>query len=314
MSVPQPFLRPEPGSRGLASAEPDELRELFAGAWDAMIELAGQVPLDQASRLAGWTAHDVLVHLGSWEEHPTFASLLDDARHGRMHEPDDGDARNALLVAAHHDADRDDIRQALRAARDRGLEFLGSAELSTIGTDWTRSSLGPLPVTGVVMAVAFELAVHALDVTEPGQVPPPLLDAGLAALVDLAGALAARRGLDVTVAVITPTGSWATGAEPGSWTTAALPQGRRARDLGWPAVEGTAHDVLDAAAGRELAAQLLVTRRLRLYDLPALLRLSVALDEVTGLPGGPALRATARALGQTAQLIGRLGGVVRNRF
>jgi uncharacterized protein (TIGR03083 family) len=314
VSAPRPSLRPEPHSRGLASAGSDELQELFSGAWDAMIGLAGQVPPEQASRLPGWTARDVLVHLGSWDEHPTFASLLDDARHHRVHEVDDADARNAMLVAAHHDADLADIRQALRTARDRGLDFLSSPELATIGQHWTDSTVGQLPVAGVVMAVSFELAVHALDIAEPGQVPGRLLDAGVGALVDLAGALAARRGLDLTVAVVTPAGSWAAGVEPRSWTTVALPEVARARDLGWPAVEGLAHDVLDAAAGRQLAAQLLVTRRLRLYDMPALLRLSGALDEVTGLPGGPALRAAARALSQTAQLISRLGGAVRSRF
>jgi uncharacterized protein (TIGR03083 family) len=314
VSALRPFLRPEPQSRGLASADAADLQELFAGAWNAMIDLAAGVPAEQPSRLAGWSARDVLVHLGSWDEHRTFASLLDDARHGRVHEPDDTDARNALVIAAHHDATSDDIDQALRAARDRGLDFLASGELATIGHDWTDSALGQLPVAGVVMASTFELAVHALDIAEPGQVPAALLEAGVAALVDLIGALAARRGLEITVAVVTPIGSWATGCLPGSWTTVALPCSTRSRELGWPAVEGTAPDVLDAAAGRQLAAQLLVTRRLRLHDVPALLRLAGALDEVTGIPGGPALRAARRTLTQTAQLIGRLGGAVRNRL
>jgi uncharacterized protein (TIGR03083 family) len=301
-------------SRGLASADPDDLVMLFTDAWDALIDLAARVPLDRPSRLEGWSTRDVLVHLGSWEEHRTFATLLDDARHGRVHEPDDADARNTLVIAAHHDASGDEIGQALQAARDRGRSFLSSGELITIGQQWTDSALGQLPVAGLVMASAFELAVHALDITDPGEVPAPLLDAGLAALVDLAGALAARRGLEITVAVITPAGGWVTDCEPGAWSTGALPGTSRARDLRWPAVEGQAHDILDAAAGRQLAAQLLVTRRLRLHDVPALLRLSSALDEVPGIPAGSALRATARALGQTAQLIGRLGNAVRSRL
>jgi predicted lipid carrier protein YhbT len=78
-------------------------------------------------------------------------------------------------------------------------------------------------------------------------------------------------------------------------------------------VEGHAHDVLDAAAGRQPATTLLIGRRLRLHDITALLRLSPALDEVTGLPGGPALRAATRTLGQTAELVGRIGDVVRRR-
>lgn len=314
MSAPRPHLRPDPQSRGLASANAADLQDMFAGAWNAMIDLAARVPAGQPSRLEGWSAHEVLVHLGSWDEHRTFASLLDDARHGRVHEPDDADARNALVIAAHHDATGDDIDHALRTARDRGLEFLTSGELATIGPDWTDSALGQLPVAGVVMASTFELAVHALDLTEPGQVPAALLDAGVAALVDLVGALAARRGLEITVAVVTPIGSWATGCLPGAWMTIPLQGSTRARNLGWPAVEGTAPDILDAAAGRQLAAQLLVTRRLRLYDVPALLRLTGALEEVAGIPGGSALRTAARTLDQSARLIGRLGGAVRSRL
>jgi uncharacterized protein (TIGR03083 family) len=314
VSASRPGPRPELSSRGLATSDADDLAALLVGAWNAVIELAETVPLDRPSRLTGWTVRDVLVHLGSWEEHRSFASLLDDARHGRVHEVDDADARNALLVAAHHDADADDIARALREARDRGLDFLRSPEVTSIGGDWTDSTLGPLPVAGLVMASGFELAVHALDVAEPAVLPRPLLDAGVAALVDLAGALAARRGLNLTVAVITPDGGWATSCAPGSWSTVPLPGTTTARDLGWPAVEGLAADVLDAAAGRRLAAQLLITRRLRLYDVPALLRLSGALEEVTGLPGGSALNTAARALGQTVQLVSRLGGAVRSRF
>jgi uncharacterized protein (TIGR03083 family) len=313
VSGTRPTLRPEPAARGLASGDPEDLAERFGAAWDGMIDLAGQVPPELPSRLEGWTVRDVLVHLGSWDEHPTFASLLDDARHGRVHELDDADARNALVIAAHQDAGPDEILGALLAARDRGLDFLRSPDAPVIGREWTDSTLGQLPVTGVLFASAFELAVHALDIAEPEQVPPALLDAGVAALVDLAGALAARRGLRTSVAIVTPTGAWATSTEPSSWST--TPLGTvQPRDLRWPAVEGCAQDVLDAAAGRQLAAQLLLTRRLRLHDLPALLRLSPALEEVKGFPGGPTLRAATRTLGQTAQLIGRLGSAVRNRF
>ncbi|HET9658337.1 MAG TPA: maleylpyruvate isomerase N-terminal domain-containing protein [Kineosporiaceae bacterium] len=313
MSGTSPSLRPEPLSRGLASGDPEDLAELFAGAWDAMIDLAGRIYPDQPSRLDGWTVRDVLIHLGSWEEHRIFARLLDDARHGRVHELDDADARNDLVVAAHHDASAEEILAALADARDRGLDFLCSPEAHTLGREWTETALGQLPVAGVLAASTFELAVHALDIAEPEQIPVALLDAGVAALVDLVGALAARRGLRTMVAVVTPSGSWGTSTEPNSWMTVPLAP-VQARELRWPAVEGCAQDILDAAAGRQLAAQLLLTRRFRLHDLPALLRLTPALEEVTGLPGGPALRAAARTLGQTAQLIGRLGNAVRNRF
>lgn len=311
MPVPHLPLLPEPESRGLASAAAEDLAVLFAGAWNAIIDLADRLPTDRASRLEGWTAHDVLVHLGSWEEHPTFASLLDDARHGRVHEVDDCDARNALVVAAHHDATRDDITAALQAARDRGLAFLRSDELAAIGQDLISSRLGPLPVAGLVMASGFELAVHALDITEPRLVPACLLNAGVASLVDLVGALASRRGLRATLAVVTPTSSWATSCTPGGWATLQLPETTTARALGWPAVEGRAHDILDAAAGRQSTTHLVLTRRLRPFDVPALLELSGALERAAELPGRSALRAAARALGQTTRLIGYLSSPLR---
>lgn len=304
----RPPLLPEPDTRGLAGEPPTDVAALLAPAWDGLIDMAGRLDLDAPSRLEDWTVRDVLVHLGSWDEHEVFATLLDDARHDRVHDVDDADARNAHVIAAHHDAALTDITAALATARDRAVEFLASPDAVTVGRDWTASVAGPLPVTGVLVASGFELAVHALDVAAPSEVPTPLLDAGVAALVDLAGALAARRRLDLTVAVVIPSGGWVTGSAGGSWTTMPLPPGSRARDLGWPAVEGLAADVIDAAAGRRLAAQLVVTRRLRLYDLPALLRLTGAIEEVHGLPGGSALRTTSRALAQTAQLLGRLGG------
>lgn len=311
MSAPHLPLLPESRSRGLASAPTEELADLFAGAWDAIIDLADRVTINRASRLAGWTVHDVLVHLGSWEEHPTFASLLDDATNNRMHDVDDSDARNALVVAAHHDATRGDITAALRAARDRGLSFLRSDELAAVGQDWINSRLGPLPVAGLVMASGFELAVHALDIAEPQLVPACLLDAGVAALVDLVGALASRGGLRTTLAVVTPTSSWVTSCAPNGWTTVQLPGTTAARELGWPAVEGRAPDVLDAAAGRQPATHLMLTRRLRPYDVPALLKLSGALEQAIELPGWSALRTAARALGQTTHLVGHLGGILR---
>ncbi len=313
MSGTRPPLAPEADERGLAGGDPAQVAELVSVAWTAGAQLAARLPLDAPSRLDGWTVRDVLVHLGSWEEHRTFATLFDDARHDRVHEVDDVDARNAHVVAAHHDASAAEIVAALEAARDRALEFFAAPDARSIGRAWTDSGVGPLPVGAVVLGSAFELAVHALDITSPDDVPPGLLDAGVAALVDLAGALAARRGLRATVAVVTPIGCWVTGAAGGAWSTMALPPGTLARDLGWPAVEGRAHDVLDAAAGRRLGAQLVATRSLRLYDLGGLLRLTSALDAVPGLPGGSALHAAAQALAQTGRMLSRLGGALRRR-
>jgi uncharacterized protein (TIGR03083 family) len=305
-------LRPEPAARGLASIDPAELAELVGAAWGGMIELTVRLDLDRPSRLPDWTVRDVLVHLGSWPEHTRFERLVEDVRLGRTPDREDVDARNAKVVAAHRDADAAQIAAALAAARDRALDFLAGPDADTLGRLEADSPIGPLPLSGVIAAGCYELAVHALDVAEPGQVPAGLLDAGIAALVDTTGGLAARSGVRTTFAVLTPAFGWACGSSPGSWTTLRLDPGVPARELGWPTLQGEPADVLDASAGRRQAVALLLTRRLRLTDLPGLMTLLPALESVPGLPGGAALRAAARALGQTGRLVGRLGAAVRN--
>lgn len=307
----RPPLRPDLDGCGLSGGDPAEVAALVATAWNGMIELAGMSQLTGPSRLEGRSVREVLVPLGSWEEHQPFAALIEDARQGRVHELDDPGARDTLLTAAHHDAPVGEIVAALEAARDQALDFLTGEDAEVVGSRLTEAAPGQLPVTAVILGSAFELAVGALDITGPEEVPADVLDAGVAALTDLVGALSARRGLTTTVAVVTPQGGWATGTQEGSWATMPLQPGTRARDLGWPAVEGRAHDILDAAAGRRLGAQLVLTRRLRPFDLPGLIRLSSALEAVPGLPGGSALRTGAQTLGQTGRLVGRVRHLLR---
>jgi hypothetical protein len=83
------------------------------------------------------------------------------------------------------------------------------------------------------------------------------------------------------------------------------------RELRWPTVEWEAADVLDATAGRRPALAMVVSRRLRLHDVPGLMTLLPALDAVPGLPGGLALRTAAQALGRTGRIIGRLNQLAR---
>lgn len=311
MPPPHTGLRPEPGERGLSSGDPAEVAALLSGAWDAICDVATRVDLEAPSRLQGWSARDVLVHLGSWDESATpLQERADDARTGRVRSEDDADARNTMVVAEHHDADVTEITAALRAGRDRTLSFLASPDVEVVGRRWVGSMVGQLPMTGVLVAQAYELAVHAIDLRPAGleQVPDALLDAGTGALADVAGALAARHGVSETFAVLTPAACWATGATGGSWTTVRLDPGVRASSLGWPAVAGSAQDVLDASAGRAIAVQLLATRRLRVHDVPGLLRLLPALGSVPGFPSGSAVQATLRALSQTGRMAGRVGG------
>jgi len=312
VSGPRPPLRPEPAARGLASVDPEEVAHLVRGAWDGVLDLAGRLDLDRPSRLPGWTVRDVLTHLGSWPEHTRFDRLVEDVRWGRLSEPEDVDARNALVVAAHRDADAAEVTAALERARDRALAFLTGPDVDSLGREPADSPVGPLPLTSVVVASAYELAVHGLDVAAADDVPAPLLDAGVGALVDTTGALAARSGVRTTFAVLTPLGSWACGTDEESWTTIHLPTAVPAAGLRWAALEGEAADVLDASAGRRPVVALLLTRRLRLHDVPGLLTLLPALDGVPGLPGGGALRAAALTLGHTGRLVGRLNAALRS--
>lgn len=311
MPPPQTGLRPEPGERGLASGDLREVAALIGNAWDAVLDVAARVDLEAPSRLKGWSARDVLVHLGSWDADATpLEERADDARTGRVRSEDDVDARNAMVVAEHHDADVDEITVALRAGRDQALSFLAAPDVEVVGRRWVGSMVGQLPMTGVLIAQAYDLAVHAIDLRPAGlqQVPDALLDAGTGALADVAGALAARQGVTQTFAVLTPSGCWATGTADGAWTTVRLDRGVRASALGWPSVTGSAPDVLDASAGRATAVRLLATRRLRVHDVPGLLRLLPALGPVPGFPSGSALQTSLRALSQSGRAAGRLGG------
>jgi hypothetical protein len=301
-----PPLLPDAGERGLAGADPAWVADLVDAAWVAAAELVRTVRLDGPSRQPGLTSREVLVPLGSWDEHERFTAVLDDARHDRVHEVDDAAGRAALLAAAHHDADTGDLAAAFDRARTTATAFLRSPDAARIGREPTASTLGQLLVTGVLVAATYDLAVHVLDVAEPDAVPPALYDAALGGLADVTGALAARRGLDVSFLLRTPHVAWATAASAaGDWTTVRLEVA--AAQTGWPTVEGTAADILDVSAGRRAPVPMLLARRLRLRDVPGLLAVLPALDVVSDLPGGAALQAAARTLSRTGRALSRLG-------
>ncbi len=153
----------------------------------------------------------------------------------------------------------------------------------------------------LVQAAAYELAVHARDLT-PCRAPPPdplLLDRALAAVLDVTGALAARAGVAITVTAQTPGYGWSFSSCPDGWSTERAPAG----PLSGCGVRGDAGDLLDASAGRANLGQLLLTRRLVVQDLPAFLRLAPLVEQVPGLPGGAALAAGVAGLGRITRLL-----------
>lgn len=302
-------LTPQPGERGLASGDPASVTELVTGAWDALIGLAAAVDLDAPAGAEGLPARDLLVPLGAWDDRHGLTRREQDVHSVRVAPADDEAARVAALRAEHHDAGRAELLAALESARSRARAVLTAPDADTVGLRWVPSAVGDLPLTGLVVAQTLQLALTGLDLAPVAgtTVDPRLLEAGTGALVDVTGALAGRHGITTAFAVSTPEARWATGALGGDWTTLRLDADRPVRDLPWPGVAGTGPDVLAAASGRVPAVQLLVTRRLRVQGVPALVRLLPALDGVPGVPGGPALRAALRGLDEGGRVAGRLG-------
>jgi uncharacterized protein (TIGR03083 family) len=304
-------LVPAPGERGLASTERAALAERIVSGWDEFLDLSADVDLDAPSRLPRWRGRDVLVHLGAWDDHTPLHGILASARAGGLGAHIDVDAHNDRLIAAHRAAPGPDIVAALRRARDSTAEFLRSAESDQLGLLPAQSVLGTLPVLTVLGAVTYELAIHARDLAPCGAPPPSteLLHSGLAALVDVTGALAARHRLDASIAASTPTGGWAFAAEHGDWTTRELEPDADVRH--WPGLESQAATLLDASAGRIHVPPLLVRRELKTHNVPGLLKLVPIVDEVPNLPGGPVLRTAAHYVGGVGRVLGRLPRVGR---
>ena len=255
------------------------------------------------------------MHLGSWPGSRSFLRMRDEAERDEAaadwteHRAPtfDPDAHNEAVLAARGRAPRADVLAALHESRAEVAAFLGSDEASVLGGRPVRSVLGPLPLSTLVGAGAYELAVHALDLAPAGARAPSatLLSAGVAALVDTTGALAARCEISAGAACLSPEGGWAFAAVPGAWTTLELPS----MPQGWAAVEGRAADLLDASAGRRAVPPMLARRDLRLHHVTGLLALAPIVEAVPGLPGGTALSAAIRNVRGLSRLVRRLPGV-----
>lgn len=301
---------PAAGRSGLAEQDPAELGRAVLAAWDAFLDVVRDpaTDLSRPSRLRGWTGRDTCVHLGSWEDAQVMESVLASARAGDLADLPPPDRGNEALVRAHAGASTAQVVDALVAARDRVARFFAE-EAQETGRLLAGSAVGPLPVLSLVHAGCYELALHALDLAPCGAPPPPpvLLDRGLAALVDVTGALSTRAGVALTLTAMTPAGGWRYTSDTGGWTTEPVPPGQ----VGGVGVRGAAVDLLDASAGRTALPSLLLTRRLQVQQLPQWMRLAPLLDEVPGLPGGAALRTAVQGLSGVAGGVGRVLGRFR---
>jgi uncharacterized protein (TIGR03083 family) len=276
---------------------------MVLGAWDAFLAQAEKVDLDRPSRLPGWRAHEICVHLGCWDDHQALADLIASARSGGGGTPPDVDAVNARVTAAHRNASREEVLAALRRNREATARYL-SEEPVELDTAPTVSVVGRLPLLSVVLGQAYELAVHGLDLVSCGAEPPPpdVLQSGLAALADVTGALAASCDITGGVTLTTPDGGWSFAADPRGWTVYRVPPGRGSG----PAVEAPANLLLEAASGRINPVPAVATRRLKVHDIGGLLALAPIVQAVPGIPGGPILQLAARTVGSAGGMLGRL--------
>jgi uncharacterized protein (TIGR03083 family) len=292
-----------PQQHGMADAGREEVGRRVLAAWDTFLDAAAEIDLGRGTRLPGWRAQEVCVHLGVWPDHAALAGLIADARSGGTGTAADPDAVNARVTAAHRDASRAEVLAALRAARLATEHYLAD-EPDWLDTAPTVSTVGRLPMLSVVLGQAYELAVHGLDLVSAGAAPPPaeVLQSGIAALADVTGALAAAGGITAGAALVTPDGGWAFAADDRGWTVRRLAAG----EVPGTAVEAAGDLLLDAASGRVNPVVALARRRLRVHQLAGLLELAPIVSAAPGIPGGPILQLAARTLGSTGGLLGRL--------
>jgi Mycothiol maleylpyruvate isomerase N-terminal domain len=298
------------------------IRERVVQAWDDFLRVADGVDLAARSRLPGWRAHEICVHLGSWPEHQPVNGVLAAARAvlggSTPGDPPDPDDVNSSVVTTHRDASRAEVMGALHRAREQAATYLDGDQPHELDEVPVVSTVGPLPTLTILHAQIYELAVHGLDLHAlGGPAPGPnLLDSGLAALTDAAGALAARVGIASTAGIGSEVGSWAFRSGTNGWQIGRWGESgsERASGTGGPdfagklpvRVQAPAAMLLDASAGRINPLKAVVTRRLKVHGLPGLLGLAPIVETVPGIPGGAALRVAAKGLAGAGGALGRL--------
>jgi hypothetical protein len=289
----------------MADAGREQVSNMVLEAWDAFIEQAETVDLNRRSRLSGWRAHEICVHLGCWDDHQALADLIASARSGGTGTAPEVDAVNERVTRAHRDASRDEVLAALRRNREATARYLREEPVA-LDTAPAVSVVGRLPLLSVVLGQAYELAVHGLDLVSCGAAPPPpsVLQSGLAALADVTGALAASSDIAGGATLATPDGGWAFAADADGWTVRPVAPG----ETTGPAVEADADLLLEAASGRINPVPAVARRRLRVHEVGGLLQLAPITEKVPGIPGGPILKLAARTVGGAGGMLGRMFG------
>jgi hypothetical protein len=292
-------------THGMADAGRARIAGMVLPAWDAFLSQAEDVDLARKSRLPGWRAQEICVHLGLWPENTAMADLIASAKDGGTGAQPDVDAVNARVTAAHRHASREEVLAALRRNREATERYL-TEEPEELDTAPTVSVVGRLPLLSVVLGQAYELAVHGLDLVDVGapRVPDDVLQSGLAALADVTGALAASCGITGGATLTTPDGGWRFAADPDGWTVTRVAAG----SVPGATVEAAADVLLEAASGRINPVPAVARRKLKVHEIGGLLKLAPIVQAVPGIPGGPILQLAAKTVGGAGGVLGRIFG------
>ncbi len=295
-------LAPRPGEQGVLTASAEQAGRRALHAWDLMLSVAEQVDLHATARHKRRKARDVLLPLGQWPQTRTLMRSSPTPTVGHTLPDVDIDAQEQAVREAQALASDFEVVDAVRRSRDALAAFLTDPSQQPTSLLLTATPLGPLPVLTFLHAMAYQLALSALDLAACGADPPPqLLDYGVIALVDTTGALATRQGVTGSICAVLPNTVWGFGAGPDGWKVAELDA------AAGPAVEASAAVIIDVSAGRVLNVPALWNDgRLKTHDLTGLLALAPVIENVPGIPGGAALRTASKYLGGVSRLLGKL--------
>jgi hypothetical protein len=262
------------------------------------------------------TVRDLAIGIGAWPQARTIPVICSEAAAGLV-----GDFDQDPLTDELRDRYSDHSDEEILAAVDQSVSDIEHwAEHAAIHADAllpVRSLLGTLPVLTLLHAASYQLAVYAIDIeaSSTAQLPMPPADAqlkfaGVAALVDVTGAIAGRQGVSAAIAARTPDGVVATrsavASGVGSWRTVTLPAGDV---VAAPSVTASTQTFIEVTTGRIGNIPALMLRRdLVLDDLQGLLHITPVLEGVPGLPGGAALRAATSSVRAMSNLGSSIGG------
>jgi len=307
-AMPPAEIAPVAGDRGRISADLEGTLQATLDAWDDLIGSLGSFDLRDPSRKSGRSAGRILVVLGSWPEGRPLPAIRADALAGITTAEPLRDIEARVIEAHEYDPG---IIDALRRAREDIAEWADSADLHTESLLPVGGALGVVPLGTLVAASAYQCAVAGLDLGPCGvQATPTLLDAGLIALIDAVGAVAAQQhagtpGDPIALAVRTPTITVATCSAGAAWRTEIL------KDLpvGIPSLTAPTADVLDIASGRASAFSAYADGRIQADDLGGLLRVARMLATAPGLPGTDGLGTALAAYSTSVDAARRAGHV-----